>query len=139
MIQRIQTIWLLLASVCAFLTLQLPFYSGLRVVGATQPYIVLTGRENLLITILTVAVAIAALVLIFFYKDRKRQLWLTLATTVLSIVNIVLYLKEVGKYVPGGQFSLTAVFTFVIPFFLLLAARGIYRDNKLVKSVDRLR
>lgn len=139
MIQRIQTIWLLLASACAFLSLKLSFYTGIKVTETGEAYTVLTGLNNLLLTILTVAVGIAALILIFFYKDRKRQLWLTVATTVLSIVNIVLYFKEIAHYKPGGDFTLTAVVTFVVPFFLILAIRGIYRDDKLVKSVDRLR
>ena len=139
MIQRIQTIWLLLASACAFLSLKLSFYAGIKTTETGDAYVVLTGRDNLLLTILTVAVGIAALLMIFFYKDRKKQLWLTVATTVLSVGNILLYFKEVALYKPGGNFTLTAVLTFVIPFFLILAIRGIYRDDKLVKSVDRLR
>jgi uncharacterized membrane protein HdeD (DUF308 family) len=119
--------------------LKLSFYTGIKVTETGEAYTVLTGLNNLLLTILTVAVGIAALIMIFFYKDRKRQLWLTVATTVLSIVNIVLYFKEIAHYKPGGDFTLTAVVTFVVPFFLILAIRGIYRDNKLVKSVDRLR
>lgn len=139
MIQRIQTIWLLLASACAFLSLKFSFYTGIKATETGEAYTALTGRDNLLLTILTVAVGIAALIMIFLYKDRKRQLWLTVVTTILSIANIVLYFKEVALYKPGGDFALTAVLTFVIPFFLILAIRGIYRDDKLVKSLDRLR
>lgn len=141
MIQRIQTIWLLIASACAFLTLKLSFYSGLKAAenGVAQ-WTALDGRTNLLITILTVAVGIAALLLVFFYKERKRQMTLTLATALVSIINIALYISETGKFVTGsGAYTLTAAITFVIPVFLLLAVRGIYKDEKLVKSVDRLR
>jgi hypothetical protein len=35
--------------------------------------------------------------------------------------------------------GITAVIALVIPLLLLVAARGIYQDHKLVKSVDRLR
>ena len=139
MIQRIQTIWLLVASACAFLSLKYSFYSGVKLTETGEAYVALTGRDNLLLTILTVAVGIASLLMVFFYKDRKRQLWLTVATTVLSVANIVLYFKEVALFKPDGNFALTAVFTFIVPLFLILAIRGIYRDNKLIRSVDRLR
>ncbi|BAV10368.1 protein of unknown function [Filimonas lacunae] len=141
MIQRIQTIWLLVASVLAFLTLKLPFYAGMHEVeGGVPQYVILTGTTNLLITIVTVITGVAALLMIFFYKERKRQLWLTLATTLVAIVNIVLYITETGKFVAGsGNYALTSALTFVIPVFLILAIRGIRRDDKLVKSVDRLR
>lgn len=140
MIQRIQTIWLLLASAAAFLTMKFSFYSGNKLVNNVKQFILLDARESLALTILTVAVAIASLVLVFLYKDRKRQLLITLATAVVSIINIIVYLAETKKFVPNeGNYDLTAVLTFVIPVFLFLAARGIRRDEKLVKSVDRLR
>lgn len=141
MIQRIQTIWLLVASVLAFLSLKMPFYAGMKAVdGGVAQYVTLSGQSNLLITIVTVIVGIASFLMIFFYKERKRQLWLTLATAVIAILNIVLYISETRKFdQASGQFSLTSALTFAIPFFLLLATRGINRDERLVRSVDRLR
>lgn len=141
MIQRIQTIWLLVASACAFLTLKLSFYTGMKEMENSAPqWVILDGRANLLITILTVAVGIASLLLVFFYKERKRQMSFTLVTMLISVLNIVLYISETGKFVAGsGAYALTAALTFLIPVFLLLAIRGIYKDQKLVKSVDRLR
>lgn len=141
MIQRIQTIWLLVASACAFLSLKLKFYTGMKAVDNGVPqYTILDGRANLLITILTVAVGLAALLLVFLYKERKRQITFTLLTLLVSVVNIVLYIVETGRFVAGnGAYAFTAALTFVIPVFLLMAIRGIYRDEKLVKSVDRLR
>lgn len=140
MIQRIQTLWLLAASVCSFLTLKFSFFSGNKLVNNVQQFVPLNALSNIALTVLTVAVAIAALILIFLYKDRKRQQWLTLATAVVSVVNIALYFSEVKKYLPGqGNYDLTAILAFVIPVFLLLAVRGIYKDEKLVRSVNRLR
>ncbi len=64
MIQRIQTIWLLVASACTFLTLKLSFYTGMKEMENSAPqWVILDGRANLLITILTVAVGIASLLL----------------------------------------------------------------------------
>jgi len=34
---------------------------------------------------------------------------------------------------------LTAIFAIVVPILLILAMRGIRKDEKLVKSLDRLR
>jgi hypothetical protein len=35
--------------------------------------------------------------------------------------------------------DLTSLLAFAIPVFLVFAARGIWKDEQLVKSVDRLR
>ncbi|WP_153799428.1 DUF4293 domain-containing protein [Foetidibacter luteolus] len=140
MIQRVQTLWLLAASACAFLTLKLSFYSGNKLVENKPLFSSLTAMNNIPILILTVAVAIAALVIIFLYKDRKMQIRLTLATAVISILIVVLYFLQTKKFIPDqGNYDFTAFFPFLVPVFLFLAARGIYRDQKLIKSVDRLR
>ena len=76
--------------------------------------------------------------MIFMYKNRKQQMWLTAAAAGLSIINIILYFTELKKFVSGNM-SLTAVFALAIPVFLLLAINGIWKDEKLVKSLDRLR
>ena len=138
MIQRIQTIWLLLAAAAAFLTLKLSFYSGNKLVNNQKQFLHLTANENLLLTILSVAVGIAALIIIFLYKDRKMQLRLTIVTLLLSIVNIILYFSAIKNYVEGN-YDISAIIVFLIPVFLILAARGLYRDEKLVKSAERLR
>ncbi|MGI8951414.1 MAG: DUF4293 domain-containing protein [Chitinophagaceae bacterium] len=138
MIQRIQTLWLLLASACAFATLQFSFFSGNKIVNNIKQFTSLTAKENIPLIVLTVAVAIASLVTVFLYKDRKTQLKITIAVLILSIANIVLYFSAMKNYVEG-TIDLTSVFAFIIPIFLLLAARGIYKDERLIKSVDRLR
>lgn len=138
MIQRIQTIWLLLAAICSFLTLKLSFYSGNKLINNQKQFVHMTANENMLLTILSVAVGIAALILIFLYKDRKMQLRLAIVTALVSIVNIVLYFSAIKNYIEGN-YDITAIIVFLIPVFLLFAVRGIYKDEKLVRSVDRLR
>lgn len=139
MIQRIQTLWLLAASACGFATLKLSFYSGnkLDATNAKQ-FFPLNATTNTLLMVLTSCVAAIALVLVFLYKDRKRQMLVTLGATVVSVVNIVLYFTEIKNFIEGS-YDITAVFAFLVPIFLLLAARGIYKDEKLVKSLDRIR
>lgn len=141
MIQRIQSVWLLLASAAAFLTLKLSFYSGHLIKDAQpKPVAFLTASGNILLTITSVAVGLLALVTIFLYKDRKLQMRMTFGALLLSCLNLVLYFVETRKYVPGeGNYDLTAIIAIVIPVFLILAIRGMSRDQKLVKSLDRLR
>ena len=141
MIQRIQTIWLLLAAVCALLTLKVSFFSGNKMANNQKHFESLTVISgNLLLLILSVTVAVAALVIIFLYKDRKMQLKITLAVIALSIGNIALFVAATDNFVQGeGSYDITAPVVFAVPVLLILAARGIYKDEKLVKSVDRLR
>ncbi len=140
MVQRIQTLWLLIASACAFATLKLSFYSGHRIDDPQKNFVSLIAISTIPLTVLAVAVAIASLVLIFLYGDRKMQMKITIATLLLSILNLVLYFVEIRKFISAeSSFDLTCVFAFAVPIFLILAFRGIYKDQKLVKSADRLR
>src|SRR5881394_3130058 len=98
MIQRIQTIWLLIAAACAFITLKLSFYSGNKIINNQKQFVHLTAKENMLLTILSVAVSNPSLILIFLYKDKKLQLKITLLTVFVSIINIVLYFSAIKGY-----------------------------------------
>lgn len=142
MIQRKQTIWLLLAAAAAFLTLRLPFYGGNFVNPETnvKAYVSLTAQTNVLLTILTAGVGLAALISVFLYKNRKQQTRIVLLCLLVSIINIVLFFLETRKFVQGeSNYDLTAALAFAVPIFLILAMRGIRKDEKLVKSLDRLR
>jgi len=139
MLQRFQSLWLLLAAFFAFFTFKLPFYSGSRVIKAIrQPDVRLDAVSQISIMILTGIVIILCFTAIFFYKSRKRQLTLTVINCILSLVLIVVYFLEIQKF-DTGIISLSCLFTLAIPVFLFLAARGIWRDEKLIKSLDRLR
>ena len=135
MIQRMQTLWLLAAAACGFTSLKLPFYIGSIGNAPAENF---TAMSNTLLMILTVAAAILALVTVFLYGNRPLQLKLTTAGLVISILNIVLYFIDIKKYDTGG-IALFCVLSFLVPFLFLFALRGIYKDEKLVKSVDRLR
>jgi hypothetical protein len=140
MIQRLQSVWLLLAAAAAFCSLRFSFYSGNMVAANGKSWVNLTAQTNLLLLILTAGVGIAALIDIFLYKNRKQQSGLAWITFLVSIINLVLYFVQVQKFVPGeGRYNLTALFAIIVPVFLFLAIRGIRKDEKLVKSLDRLR
>jgi heme/copper-type cytochrome/quinol oxidase subunit 3 len=139
MIQRFQSLWLLLAAIFAFFTFKLPFYSGSRIIkGIKQPDVRLDATSQILILILTGIVILLCLVALFLYKNRRRQLTLTIINIILSIILLTLYFLQMQKF-ETGIISLSCLFVLAIPIFLVLAARGIWKDEKLIKSLDRLR
>lgn len=135
MIQRVQTLWLLAASICGFATLKMPFYVGS--IG-TAPAEEFTATTNMLLMVFTVASAIMALVNIFLYNNRPLQFRIGLAGLAISVLNIILYFVYTKKY-DTGAIALSAIFSFAIPAFFLMAIMAIRKDEKLVKSIDRLR
>lgn len=133
MIQRIQTLWLLVASAAAFLILKFPFYytpepNALELTGADQ-YPTLIGLAFS---------ACLSFISIFLYGNRMLQLKVTLANFLLSgLVGYFIY--TIVKAHPGGGFTLASAALFLIPVLQLIACYKIYQDEKLVKSADRIR
>ena len=139
MIQRIQTIWLLLAGICAALTYKFSFYTGQLISNETKTGIdKLDASEGLLLIVSTAVLTVACFIIIFLYKTRKQQQWYTIAAVVLSVLNIVIYFSKIKTFA-NGSMSLGSVFSFAIPVLLIFAIRGIWKDEKLIKSLDRLR
>lgn len=136
MIQRIQSLWLLLASACAFASFKFPYYSGTNTKGQA-PY-ELNATENFLLLITTVIVGGLALFTIFLFKKRTLQLRLCVLGILLEAVLIFLYYREVNTFTQG-TYSLTAILHSIIVLAFVLAARAINKDEKLVKDSDRLR
>lgn len=136
MIQRIQTIWLLLAAAASFASLKLSFYSGKK---DTALFEQLNGSNGgFLLLVLSVAVALLAVVSIFLFKNRKLQMRLSLAGLVAQLVVLFLYIQQTATFTEG-TYTLTSIFSFVMPVFFILAILGIRKDEKLIKSMDRLR
>jgi drug/metabolite transporter (DMT)-like permease len=140
MIQRIQSIWLLLASICTVLTVKFSFYTGnkLDAVTKAKTFVQLNAQSDMMLTVLVGFILAACLIAIFLFKDRKRQMLVSGVTALVAIINIIIYISETRSFVEG-QYSITSTFTFLVPLFLLLAARAIWKDEQLVKSADRLR
>lgn len=133
MIQRIQTLWLLIASAAAFSMLKFPFYytpepNALEINGA--------GQYSTLITL--AFSACLSFISIFLYGDRMLQLKVTLLNFLLSgVIGFFIYKIVVAH--PGGGFTLASAGLFLIPILQLIACYKIYQDEKLVKSADRIR
>ena len=88
MIQRVQTIWLLFASACAFLSMKFPFYF----IGPHPdlPLDQFNATTNMILLILTSMLGALSLFIIFVYKQRSLQLWLTILAIIVSGLNIYL-------------------------------------------------
>ena len=140
MIQRIQTLWLALAAAIALLTLKFSIYSGNVLDAATgeKKFIELTAVNNFIILVLTIAIAVASLISIFLYRDRKSQLRIAIVCLILSVINLVLFMNQTKKFTEGN-YSITALLYLALPVLVILAAWGIYKDEKLIRSADRLR
>ena len=137
MIQRIQSIWLFLAAVCVFLTLKFSTYVGTN--KDLIPSSFLNGIATLPLIFVTLAIGILTLITIFLYKNRKLQLRLTILAVLLETGLIFLYYEEIQTFIGKGTFSITAILHVAVIVFLILAARGISSDNKLIKDSNRLR
>jgi hypothetical protein len=142
MIQRIQTLWLIIVALTAFATSQLTLYSGTLANGTELP---LKLAANLLLAIVIIILGILALICIFLYKNRKLQFKLSVLGVIFSLGFLFLeYYVVENSFKPGhgvvtGSYQIGALLPVLMIVFYFLAARGIYRDDKLVKSMDRLR
>lgn len=136
MIQRIQSVWFLIASVCAFLTLKFPFY-----IGTTKDHIMsyqLIGTENLYLMLLTITIGVLAFIIIFLFKKRKLQVRLSVLGIMLELLLIFLYYLETRSYL-DGTYALSSLLHSCVIFFFFMALRGIGKDINVIKESNRLR
>ena len=138
MLQRIQSIWLLLAAAFDAITFRFPFYSGDWIKDNFLFVIDLNAKTTIWFTILTVINAVLAFVTIFLFGNRKLQLRLTFLGIFLTPVLLTLYFLELKNFI-GGNIAVWVIFYFAILGCYVFAARGIMNDQKLIKSLDRLR
>ena len=138
MIQRQQSLWLLLSAVASFLSFKFPFYTGNIVESNLSRFEELDGASNLFLLVLTGASLLIAAVTIFMFKDRKTQARLAIAGIVISVGLLAVYFAQLKKF-SAGNFALTSVFVVAILIGYIMALRGIWKDERLVKSLDKLR
>jgi hypothetical protein len=66
------------------------------------------------------------------------QLWLCIVAILLDVVLLFLYYQQTKNFT-RGDYAFTAVLHVLIIAALVLAARGINKDEKLIKDSNRLR
>lgn len=133
MLQRIQSIWLLLAAVFAFLTFKLPFYQAAVIQNGE-----ITALSTSWLTIIAALTGALAFINIFLFNNRKLQFRFCVFGIFLTVLLLVLCFVEMSKFT-SGSLTLSCIIYFAIIAFYFLAARGISKDEKLIKSMDRLR
>ena len=146
MIQRIQSIFLFLASAATFGLFGLPFASTPDAVSSSTIFgdTLYNLQDHVALLVLFGLAGLLALVAIFLFKNRKLQLNLSRVALVANIIGlvlaIILYVGDsdtLGAIEPNDEAGLYMPFIAVV--FLGLALRFISKDEKLVKSMDRLR
>ncbi|RWY55626.1 DUF4293 domain-containing protein [Mucilaginibacter gilvus] len=155
MLQRIQSIYLLAASIVMFGLFLFPLAHNIYVdgklvnVSVTGVYEIVNGQDKLLetFTALTVATAIIGLVplaVIFMYKNRKKQINFCYIA-ILALIGYSFWMAQTVKKVVGAitlEYKNMGVGLFLTSLSIILiifAFKAIQRDEKLVKSADRLR
>ena len=141
MIQRIQTLWLLIVAIAAFATYTLTLYTG-KIADGTQQIFELAN--DFILVLVIILLGILAMFCIFLYKKRKLQFKLSVLGVIFSIAFIFLeYIRienfKKDKLIQTGTYQIEALLPIVMVIFFFMAARGIYKDERLIKSMDRLR
>lgn len=152
MIQRIQTVYLLLSVVCCALCLWFPLgefsSDGLGQFPAVINNVCVIGGDKAIVSylpislfvLLSLAVAFSILA-IFGYSNRRRQMRLCSTVIVLLLLWVVnlsgyaLWLVPGTKFVPGWQAALPVVGVILA----WLARRGVRKDDELIRATDRIR
>ena len=129
MLQRIQTIWTLLAVLAAVFL----FITGQDVV---------ISDSIPLLNIGCIVLVIVGALSIFSFKNRKRQI---LLNTISIIINVLLigvlayWLLNLSGGIQFPEKGIEPIFPLIAVIGLLIANMYIRKDERLVKSVDRLR
>lgn len=157
MIQRIQTIWLLLASVVILGLFMFPYLNYTDLVGLGKKLLVTgeysavnneTVKQNsfTLQMIATIVTALMPFITIFQFKNRKLQIKLIYVTIVLIVLlGVWMYftssatLDLISQSFGANNIGVGFFLLPVAIIFLAMAIGGIRKDEKLIKSADRLR
>ncbi len=152
MIQRIQTIWLLLATLTICCLLFLPMVTA--TIGNSEYSVIASGlyekventtkqiESSLPLLISTIAVALMSFINIFNFKNRATQKRIVMVNIVL-IIGLSFWCSQFAKKIPGGletaNYNVGMFLPVIAILFSSLAIRGINNDDKLIRSADRLR
>ncbi len=154
MIQRIQTVYMLIAEFLIGTLFFVPFgkitgkggeiyrvgMNGIFSEGIPKPEMI---SRNLPLIILGVVILIVIFMTILLFKNRKRQMKLTVFNMflILALEGLIFYDVSSGATLVSGQYSMTlfSVFPIIATILIYLAYRSISKDEMLVRSIDRIR
>ena len=154
MIQRIQTVYLLLAEILIGVLFFVPF-ADISSQDGTLYFVALEGLGrigtttfelpdlNWLMMLLLVSSITLLTRTIMLYKNRKIQIKLAFISLVLALLigGLIFVTVSLAARHLSGHFSLTiySAFPLISAILLVLAIRGIRKDEELVRSIDRIR
>ena len=131
MIQRIQSIYLLLAVISmTLISFKVPVYNLNETLFMAQ--------DDTKMFVLTIVGAIFSLLGLFMFKNRKFQMKLIRFTVLIQMIIGIRIFMLFNKF----EVVLNNFFLFLMTFTLIaliMAYRGVKKDDDLVRSVDRIR
>lgn len=147
-IQRIQSVYLLIAVVLMVLTAFFPvltFELGGRefVYGALETGKVGATHIDPLMLMLVVLISLLALIDIFLYKNLQRQMTVCFVDIIIGLAMLVAICIQ--AFVVGGKDSVVVTWQWFIALpvlaiiFLMLAHKAMANDKKKLREADRLR
>lgn len=154
MIQRIQTLYLLLIVILTTVTAAMPVagligtdtvkyllgFNGISVVEANQTVLI---TNTWALSAMSVLIPLIALVTIFLFKKRILQIRLTIINTVLMIGYyglLFIYLWQASKHLNADWYlEVISAFPLIGIILNFLAIRSIGKDEALIKSLNRIR
>lgn len=145
MIQRIQTIFLLLALICLGLVFYFPFAMSTTISQGFLSDGDFDIYDNIFLIILSSLGALSAGSAIFLFKNRPLQLRLSYFIAIFSLLllfaAIIIFYNEAKEVFMKGEIKDS--FGLFLPvlsiIFGILASFFIRKDEKVVRSMDRLR
>lgn len=155
MIQRIQSIYLLVAGLVIAALFIFPLVHGVYVNGQPETIMVTgvfkdvngqsTHTETFIPLIIgTVLVALMPLAVIFLYKNRRKQINLCYGLMVV-IIAFSYWVSQTVKAAIGdatmsmSNYGIGIILLSLSLLLIVIAQKSIQRDEKLVRSADRLR
>lgn len=152
MIQRIQTLYLLVAGIFPAISLFVPLvvfskgarWASMSAFGCESALVQeLAGFHPYGLLVFTLLASLSALYAIFGYKNRKSQIkkvYLTIVFNVIWYVALGAYTYSVSERIGlGYTFTISALLPIIALIALFLALKGIRKDEALVRAADRIR
>jgi hypothetical protein len=137
MIQRIQTIYLLLAFVVTGI---LPFFIPLWTMSDGKEYFFMQNQVYVVVLGLSTTLSLLSIV---SYKKRQNQFVIDRLNIILNLILLGLFvyrsLNLSGETIAVSEKGIGMFLPIVAIVLLVLANKAIKKDEDLVKSVDRLR
>jgi len=143
-IQRIQSLFLLLSSAAFWTEFALPFATTDVASQGLMNDLVYNIHDSPVLIGLTIIGGLVTLSAIFLFNNRPLQKRLSYLGVVMAILLpliafLLIYNERTGDALSTINYDLGIFPPLVALIFAVLAGRAIGKDDKLVKSMDRLR